>query len=104
MKGPFYKGVCYSEERWEYWEKCLADIHENGEGKVNEKTTKLAGMTKERMEDIRKNYVDESDDEEDDSEEEEESKEGEKEENRGGRRTCIGRLCRNLPIHVEFEY
>ena len=23
LKGLLYKGVCYSEERWEYWERCF---------------------------------------------------------------------------------
>lgn len=64
LKGPLYKGVCYGEERWEYWQKCLGDIHENWEGKVNGKTRELAGVVKQMMDDVRKGEIDESDDNE----------------------------------------
>lgn len=35
LKGLLYKGVCYSEERWEYWERCLREIYEEGKIKVD---------------------------------------------------------------------
>ena len=74
LKGPLYTGVCYSEERWVYWERCLGDIHENGEGLVAGKTRELAGEVKKMMEHARENTVpwsdDDEDEDEDDSEEE----------------------------------
>lgn len=64
LKGLWYKGVCYGEERWEYWERCLGGIHENGEGKVNGKTREFAGVVQQMMENVRKSEVDVSDDDE----------------------------------------
>lgn len=61
MKGPVYKSVCYGEERWESWERCLGDIHEDGEGKINGKTKELARVVEKMMDDVKKGEVDESD-------------------------------------------